>query len=140
MKQFGLQKCVMLFQGKFIVKSNLILSCFNVNLSNPAAYIKQKQPPGGALKKRCFESIEIELRHGCSPVNLLHIFKTPFPRNKSGWLLLIKIHFKIISAKIILHTNSKYFKNISNIFAKTLDITSKLGQLPPRKIAPQPQN
>ena len=26
--------------------------------------------------------------HGCSPVNLLHIFKTPFPRDTSGWLLL----------------------------------------------------
>ena len=31
---------------------------------------------------------EIALRHGCSPVNLLHIFRTPFPRNTSGWLLL----------------------------------------------------
>ena len=32
--------------------------------------------------------IEITLRHGCSPVNSLHIFRTPFPRNTSGWLLL----------------------------------------------------
>ena len=32
--------------------------------------------------------IEITLRHGCSPVNLLHIFRTPFPRNTSWWLLL----------------------------------------------------
>ena len=32
--------------------------------------------------------IEITLRHGCSPVNLLHIFRTPFPRDTSGWLLL----------------------------------------------------
>ena len=32
--------------------------------------------------------IETALRHGCSPVNLLHIFRTPFPRNTSGWLLL----------------------------------------------------
>ena len=32
--------------------------------------------------------IEITLRHGCSPVDLLHIFRTPFPRNTSGWLLL----------------------------------------------------
>ena len=31
--------------------------------------------------------IEIALRHGCSPVNLLHIFRTPFPKNTSGWLL-----------------------------------------------------
>ena len=30
------------------------------------------------------------LRHGCSPVNLLHIFRTLFPKNTSGWLLLKK--------------------------------------------------
>ena len=32
--------------------------------------------------------IEIKLRHGCSPVNLLHIFKTPFSKNTSGGMLL----------------------------------------------------
>ena len=32
--------------------------------------------------------IEIALRHGCSPVNTLHIFRTPFPRNTSGCVLL----------------------------------------------------
>ena len=32
--------------------------------------------------------IEIVLWHGCSSVNLLHIFRTPFPRNTFGWLLL----------------------------------------------------
>ena len=32
--------------------------------------------------------IEIALRHGCSPVNLLYIFRTPFSRKTSGWLLL----------------------------------------------------
>ena len=32
--------------------------------------------------------IEITLRHGCSPVNLQHIFRTPFPKNNSGRLLL----------------------------------------------------
>ena len=31
---------------------------------------------------------EIALRHGCSPVNLLHIFRTPFLKNVSRWLLL----------------------------------------------------
>ena len=34
--------------------------------------------------------IEIILLHGCSPV-LLHIFRTPFSRNTSGWLLLQRI-------------------------------------------------
>ena len=32
--------------------------------------------------------IEIAFRHGCSPVNLLHIFRTSFPRNTSGRMLL----------------------------------------------------
>ena len=31
--------------------------------------------------------IEITLLHGYSPVNLLHIFRTAFRRNTSGWLL-----------------------------------------------------
>ena len=33
--------------------------------------------------------IEITLRHGCSLVNLLHILRTPFPKNISEGLLLI---------------------------------------------------
>ena len=32
--------------------------------------------------------IEIALRHACSPVNLPHIFRTPFCKNTSGGLLL----------------------------------------------------
>ena len=31
--------------------------------------------------------IEIALWHGYSPVNLLHIFRIPFPKNTSGGLL-----------------------------------------------------
>ena len=34
--------------------------------------------------------IEITLRHGCSPVNLLYSFRAPFPKNTSGQLLLNK--------------------------------------------------
>ena len=33
--------------------------------------------------------IEIILRHGCSPVHLLHVFRTPFSKNISGHLLLL---------------------------------------------------
>ena len=32
--------------------------------------------------------IEIILLHGCSPINLLHITKTPFLKNTSEWLLM----------------------------------------------------
>ena len=35
--------------------------------------------------------IEMAFRHGCSPVNLLHIFRIAFPRNSSGWLLLVSL-------------------------------------------------
>ena len=62
--------------------------------------ICQKRLSKGVLKKECSENmqeicrcnfIEIALRHGCSPVNLLHIFKTLFPKNTSGRLLLIPL-------------------------------------------------
>ena len=32
--------------------------------------------------------IKIALWHGCSPINLLHILRPPFPKNTSGRLLL----------------------------------------------------
>ena len=67
----------------------------------------QKQPPRVVLRRRCSENmqqiyrrtpmpkcdllcnfIEITLRHGCSPVNLLYIFRTPFLKIASGRLLL----------------------------------------------------
>ena len=68
----------------------------------------QKQPSRGVLRKRCSENmqqiyrrtlipkllcnfIEIALRHGGSPVNLLHIFRAPFSRNTCGWLLLYNV-------------------------------------------------
>ena len=49
--------------------------------------------------------IEITLRHGCSPVNLQHIFRTPFPRNTHlgdcFWLLLeMNIKFYAIPTEL----------------------------------------
>ena len=37
--------------------------------------------------------IEITFRHGCFPVNLLHIFRTLFPKNTSGGLLPFFYYF-----------------------------------------------
>ena len=70
----------------------------------------QKHPPRGVPRKRCSENmqqicrrkpmpkcdfnkvaIEITLRHGCSPLNLLYIFRTPFLKNTFGKLLLTLI-------------------------------------------------
>ena len=47
---------------------------------------KQKQVSRSVL---AFNFIEITLWHGYSPVNLLHIFRTLFPKNIPGWLLLL---------------------------------------------------
>ena len=33
--------------------------------------------------------IKIAFRHGCSPVNLLHIFRTPFSKNTPGELFML---------------------------------------------------
>ena len=42
-----------------------------------------------------YDFIEITLRHGCSPVYLLHIFRTRFLKNTSGWLLLAIIFLSV---------------------------------------------
>ena len=68
----------------------------------------QQQPSRSVLRKKCSENMQqiykripmlkcdfkksqsnsqIALRHGCSPVNLLCIFRKPFPKNISGGLL-----------------------------------------------------
>ena len=44
--------------------------------------------PKCVFNKVAKQLIEITLWYGCSPVNLLHIFEIPFPKNTSGRLLL----------------------------------------------------
>ena len=43
--------------------------------------------------------IEITLRHGSSPVYLLHIFRTPFSKNTSGPLLLNRDFLQVNSIR-----------------------------------------
>ena len=54
--------------------------------------------------------IEIALQHGCFPVNLLHIFRTPFSKNTSGRLLLLlsdaNLVFKSLDRKIVFQESS----------------------------------
>ena len=52
--------------------------------------------------------IEITLRHGCSPVNLLHIFRTPFPKNASGGLLKF-----IVMCNYDGDPSKMYFRNLT---------------------------
>ena len=114
-------------------------TCFNVKR------VFQKQPSRSVLKKRCLKIcsiligehswcrsvisinlqsnfIEIALRRGCSAVNFLHIFRTPFPRSTSGWLLLVFIvnyeqishiiaAFQLLNCSFILHKFHLFLQN-----------------------------
>ena len=45
--------------------------------------------------KSLYSFIEIALRYGCSPVNLLHIFRTPFPKNTPLYKFIFEnVYFK----------------------------------------------
>ena len=89
------------FQGKSIQIFKYLKSPFTrFRSSRPEVFLTKGVPEicakftgahacrGVILIKLQSNFIEIALRHGCSPVNLLHIFRTPFPRNTSEWLLL----------------------------------------------------
>ena len=64
-------------------------------------------------KKLLCNFIEMRPRHGYSSVNLLHIFKTPFPKNTSTglllgfftnmltWLLITSINFLFVCCSIV---------------------------------------
>ena len=87
-----------------------MLNKLKVTFSVGLEFHLQKQPPRCVPRKRYSENIqqiyrrhpcrsaisikllcnflETTLRHGFSPINLLHIFRTPFLKNTSGWLLL----------------------------------------------------
>ena len=64
--------------------------------------------------------IEIARRRGCSPVNLLHIFRTPFPKNSSGKLLLhLRLHLND-------HSLVRDKMSITQINGDTLTFLAKL--------------
>ena len=59
--------------------------------------------------------IEITLRHGCSPVNLLHIFRTPYYKNTYGWLLLNFVLANIVLTNLLTDVDDKEQLIKSNI-------------------------
>ena len=92
-------------------------------------YILQKQSTRGVLIKRCSENMQqrdfnkITLRHGCSPVNLLHIFRTTLEKSTSGGLLLIlQLSLSLHQFKILWYPEallkSSYIRNIQFLLIK----------------------
>ena len=76
-----------------VLRTCCLASCYLLLQRQPSAKC-QKQPSRSVLRKRCSENMqqvyrrttmtkygfEIRLRHECFPINLLHIFRTPFLR------------------------------------------------------------
>ena len=108
-----------------------VLKSFFMTINSFYNFKFRQQPFRDVLKKRCYENmqqiykrtpmpkcvstklqsnfIEIILRHGCSPVNLQHVFRTTFPKNTSEGLLLkfqVFRRFRIISVD---HGWTKFF-------------------------------
>ena len=73
--------------------------------------------PISRLEKLNRFCIGIVLRHGCSPVNLLHIFRAPIPRNTSGWLLL---YFVRCSSELAELVPLSYFRGSSTRYTHRL--------------------
>ena len=73
--------------------------------------------PNSDFNKFACNFIEIALQHGCSPVNLLHLFRTPFLSNTSGKSLkCVSQHLQAthqISVKIKKKERKKEARNYS---------------------------
>ena len=98
------------------------MNSYLLALFEPCEKKKQKHPSRGVqpyrktpMPKSDFNKVAI-FWYGCSPVNLLHIFRTPFPKNTSGRLLL-KIYLSVTSCSCV--TNIHY---TSNILVKIMDL------------------
>ena len=105
-------KCMFVGLVTYLIASSIF--CF-VSFCIPVLKLVcffQGEPSRGVLRKMCPENmqqiysrttmprcgfnkvakqsnfIEIKLRQGCLPVNLLHLFRKPLYKNTSGWLLL----------------------------------------------------
>ena len=88
------------------IESSLILVQMYQNI-----YLKISKPKcfnPFSIKLLC-SFLEIALWHACSPVNLLHIIRTPFPYNSPGGLLpalrIIYIYIYIDNIRTVSHKN-----------------------------------
>ena len=83
-----------------------------------------------SIKSLC-NFFEITLWHRCSPVYLLHIFRTPFPKNTYGRLLLAIITLFDGKASMIIYMLSNYYLWDLQLFLffACLRVTQKALQL-----------
>ena len=75
------------------------------------------------MPKCDFNNVALQLRHGSSPVNLLHIFRIPFPKNTSEWLLLT------FECKLIVNNNTQKFLLQTGFSFNTIGINFKVFEV-----------
>ena len=94
-----------------------IISSFNSRSSRPEVFLRKgvlkicskftgEHPCRSVISTKLLSSfIKITLQHGCSPVNLLYIFRSPLPKNTSGGLLLGGEICSLLTSNRMLHMN-----------------------------------
>ena len=115
--------------GIVLANQELLKKSWQIHDAFPKFPKFRNSPAGGVLKRSCqkicsefteehscrsaisiklqSDFTEIALRRGCYPANLLRIFRTPFPRNTSGWLFLHSVN--------VILENRKRFSGFSQI-------------------------
>ena len=88
----------------------VLITTFSKNIHQ--SYKLQNYPCQSVISAKLLSSfIEITLLHGCSPVNLLHIFRTIFYKNTFRGLLLLDVLASFI-ATLLSWLTSLYIKEI----------------------------
>ena len=105
---------------KYYIYPHLINNhtCHNYGLRNHQYSHLNLTKAFRSSRSEVFLVIEITLQHARFSVNLLHIFKTPFPKNTSGWLLLQQ-EYQLV----------KDFENVKICLFQTVDVNSILKLL-----------
>ena len=80
----------------------------------PEVYLKPNSLALIILSAKWSQFTEITLWHWCSPVNLLHTFRTPFPKSTSGELLLTLVAVNYFLKKV----SSQLFGRFFNILLR----------------------
>ena len=93
--------------NRFLVRFQYITTydhyCIIYRSSNSEVFLEK------GVWKHATKFIETTLRHGCSAVNLLHIFRTFFLNSTSGFLFLYISEKKILLGKLEVYYHKSIF-------------------------------
>ena len=99
-KKQGNQWCLFLYVNKSLRRSRSKVFLGKAVLKICSKFTGEHPCRSAISIKLQSKFIEITLRHGCSPVKLLYVFRRPFPKNTFGQLLLVKDGYSTVLARI----------------------------------------